>query len=194
MASTRVRGSGAATREDGFSRRRQGHQQRQGYQRRFAGSGFHFSGQAKTFFFYNFPEESQEADLWRAFQRYGRVVDVYVPMKRDKRGKRFGFVRMMGVQDVFHMEQRLNQIWIGLYKLRVRVAEDRVHRRSEYQRKAGTEGGKKIENCFQKLVQPDKSYVQVVAGNSLEEKRVSVDNQQGNTTDEGKEKQHLVLN
>ncbi|GKV46742.1 hypothetical protein SLEP1_g53717 [Rubroshorea leprosula] len=44
---------------------------------------------------------------------YGRVVDVYLPSKRDKRGKRYGFVRLIGVKDEIQMERRLNEIWIG---------------------------------------------------------------------------------
>ncbi|GLU08628.1 hypothetical protein SLE2022_255300 [Rubroshorea leprosula] len=184
MESARVRGSGAATREDGYSRRRQGQHRWQGHQRRFERSGFRFSGQATAFFFYNFPETAQEADLWRAFQRYGRVIDVYVPEKRDKWGKRFGFVRMMGVRDVSQMVRRLNQIWIGLYKLRVRVAEDRVQRTSGTQRKTIAEHGT-MNNRLHRFVQPDQSYAQVVAGNFPELKRAAIGSQKDEDNEDG---------
>ncbi|PWA73503.1 hypothetical protein CTI12_AA258840 [Artemisia annua] len=39
--------------------------------------------------------------------------------KRLRNGQKFGFVRFKGVKNVEQMEQRLNTIWIGSFKLRV---------------------------------------------------------------------------
>ncbi|GKV13925.1 hypothetical protein SLEP1_g24884 [Rubroshorea leprosula] len=102
MESTRGTARGAATGIDGE------YGQRQGHRNRAAGYGSQFSGWSTTFFFYNFPEELEAKFLWNCFQMYGKVVDVYVPNKRDKRGKRFGFVRMVRVKNELQMERLPN--------------------------------------------------------------------------------------
>ncbi|GLT82978.1 hypothetical protein SLE2022_012940 [Rubroshorea leprosula] len=166
---------GVATQDGGRSRWRQGHNWRRGDSRNRT------QGQVESFFIYNFPEEWDAKALWYQYQKYGKVVDVVIPSKRDRWGKRFGFVRMLGVQDVKQLEERLNRIWIGSYKLRARVASsrrqreigrqrnagkktgtDRVQRSSEHRRSARLKEGIRE----QRFVQPGLSYVQAVMGNS----------------------------
>ncbi|GKU94616.1 hypothetical protein SLEP1_g8080 [Rubroshorea leprosula] len=156
MASTRVRARGDASWGSGSGSRRQG------YNRRFAEYGYWRKGQVESFFFYNFPESWDAKALWHHFQEYGKVADVFVPGKRDRRGKRFGFVRMEGVQDVKQVEEKLNRIWIGSYKLRVRLAVDRGQHRLSIQRKTGVQ----VNIREQRYVQPGKSFVQAVLGHS----------------------------
>ncbi|GLT95876.1 hypothetical protein SLE2022_135330 [Rubroshorea leprosula] len=150
METTRVREKDAAAKEDSDFRRRQG------LRRRVPGFSNQLSGQARTFFFYNFPESLRAKDLWYCFQGYGKVVDVFVPNKRDKWGKRFGFVRMVGVLNEYRMEKRLNEIWFGFYKLRVRIA-DRLVKQSSGQEKM-------TRSNASRLVQPGQSYAQAVVG------------------------------
>ncbi|GKV46638.1 hypothetical protein SLEP1_g53612 [Rubroshorea leprosula] len=154
MASTRVRARGDASWGSGS--------RRQGYNRRFAEYGYWRKGQVESFFFYNFPESWDAKAMWHRFQEYGKVTDVFVPGKRDRRGKRFGFVRMEGVQDVKQVEEKLNRIWIGSYKLRVRLAVDRGQHRLSIQGKAGVQ----VNIREQRYVQPGKSFVQAVLGHS----------------------------
>lgn len=54
---------------------------------------------ATSFFFTEFPDHYGAKDMWSIFQRFGRVFEVFIPNKRDKRGKRFGFVRFFEVSD-----------------------------------------------------------------------------------------------
>ncbi|ESW17972.1 hypothetical protein PHAVU_006G002800, partial [Phaseolus vulgaris] len=58
-----------------------------------------------SFFFTNFPEHFRERDLWRVFQRWGRVLDVFVSRKLNTRNQKFGFVRFQGVNDVVSLER-----------------------------------------------------------------------------------------
>ncbi|GKU89461.1 hypothetical protein SLEP1_g3594 [Rubroshorea leprosula] len=118
MLSQRVRARGAATGEASGTR------QWQGNRHRIPRLDYKLLGQTKTFFFYNFPKNCEEKDLWYSFQRYGKVLDVNVPKKRDKWG-RFGFLRMLRVQNENQMVKRLNDIWFRSYKLRVKIAEER---------------------------------------------------------------------
>lgn len=74
-----------------------------------------------SYFFTNFPENLSYEDLWRVLHKWGRVIDVCIPPKRDKFGKKFGFVRFLDVQQPKVLEQKLDALWIGTYKLRVNI-------------------------------------------------------------------------
>ncbi|GKV50261.1 hypothetical protein SLEP1_g56973 [Rubroshorea leprosula] len=186
MESTRIVARRAAARKDNGYRQRQGYRngyaggysQRQG-DRNVSAGGYRqwqrgrngvvgytaqFFGGATTFFFYNFPEELEAKFLWNRFQLYGKVVDVYLPTKRDKRGKRFGFVRLTGVKDVIQMERRLNEIWIGSYKMRVKIAYDRQRKDSKPRKVQGVFKANGSTSSMYRLVQPGHSYAQAVKG------------------------------
>ena len=69
-----------------------------------------FKGKATTFFFTNFPESWNEKGFWNIFLKYGRVVDVFIPRKRNKAGKLFGFARFLNIMDSLLFEKKLNEI------------------------------------------------------------------------------------
>ncbi|MCI45040.1 hypothetical protein A2U01_0066279, partial [Trifolium medium] len=52
-----------------------------------------------TFFFTNFPENFGAKAMFNAFQHYGNIMEVVIPIKRDRRGRRFGFARFKRVLD-----------------------------------------------------------------------------------------------
>ncbi|GKU88310.1 hypothetical protein SLEP1_g2593 [Rubroshorea leprosula] len=113
-----------------------------------------------------------------SFQMYGKVVDVYIPSKRDKRGKRYGFVRLTGVKNEIQMERRLNEIWIGSYKMRVKIANDR-QRKSSASRKV--QGALKVSgstSIMKRLVQPGQSYAQAVKGQGKRADKASKQSQE----------------
>ncbi|GJX19774.1 nucleotide-binding alpha-beta plait domain-containing protein [Tanacetum coccineum] len=56
-------------------------------------------------FITNFPDSFSAKDLFKTCSQYGYVVDVYIPNKRSKFGKRFGFVRFI---KVFNEERLVN--------------------------------------------------------------------------------------
>ncbi|GJU92308.1 nucleotide-binding alpha-beta plait domain-containing protein [Tanacetum coccineum] len=55
----------------------------------------------------NFPEVFSAKDLWNTCKQYGQVVDAYIPNRRSKAGKRFGFVRFV---KVFDTERLVNNL------------------------------------------------------------------------------------
>lgn len=71
-----------------------------------------------TFYFRNFPDHCSEEDLRRNFEPVGRVEDIFLPEKRDKMGKRFGFVRFRQIEEPGRILERLNKVWIGSYIIR----------------------------------------------------------------------------
>ncbi|GJV54846.1 RNA-directed DNA polymerase, eukaryota, partial [Tanacetum coccineum] len=70
----------------------------------------------------NFPDRFSAKDLWNACKVYGHVVDSYIPNRRSKVGKRFGFVRFINVFDVDRLVSNLCTVWVGNYKLIANVA------------------------------------------------------------------------
>ncbi|KAK7268911.1 hypothetical protein RIF29_21620 [Crotalaria pallida] len=97
--------------------------------------GFYPSGflktlhnQAVSFFFTNFLEDFGAYKTWKVFSEVRSVGDVYLPGKRDKGGKRFGFVRFKDNSDLRRLEEKLNNMWIGDQKVwvnRARFDRDR---------------------------------------------------------------------
>jgi RNA recognition motif-containing protein len=79
---------------------------------------FHHLDQITTsFFITNLPDDASIGDLWKTFREFGRVGEVYIPKKLDRRGRRFGFVKFKEVEDVEALGDRLKDVWIGPYKL-----------------------------------------------------------------------------
>ncbi|GJX32695.1 nucleotide-binding alpha-beta plait domain-containing protein, partial [Tanacetum coccineum] len=70
-----------------------------------------------SIFVTNFPEKFSAKDLFITCKQYGHVVDTYIPLKRSKAGKRFGFVRFINVFSVERLVNNLCTIWIDKYKL-----------------------------------------------------------------------------
>nr|GEW97361.1 ATPase, F1/V1/A1 complex, alpha/beta subunit, zinc knuckle CX2CX4HX4C [Tanacetum cinerariifolium] len=49
------------------------------------------------------------------------VVDAYIPYRRSKAGKRFGFVRFIKVLDVDRLANNLCTVWVGRHKLQANI-------------------------------------------------------------------------
>lgn len=50
-----------------------------------------------------------------------RVIDLVIPPKRDTFGKKIGFVRFLDMNNPKALEEKLDAIWIGTFKLRVNI-------------------------------------------------------------------------
>jgi hypothetical protein len=70
---------------------------------------------ATSYFFTNFPEEIKAVDLWPKFTRFGRVGEVYIPDKRDKQGRWFGFVKYRDVKNARETLDLISNIWVGSF-------------------------------------------------------------------------------
>ncbi|GKA20124.1 RNA-directed DNA polymerase, eukaryota [Tanacetum coccineum] len=76
---------------------------------------------SKSIFVTNFPDSTTSSDLWKLCQSYGSVVDVYIPNRRSKAGKRFAFVRFIKVDNVDRLVGNLCTLWIGRMHLHANV-------------------------------------------------------------------------
>ncbi|KAL4319583.1 hypothetical protein GQ457_18G006290 [Hibiscus cannabinus] len=97
-----------------------------------------------TLFFHNIADRLHWKGVWQVFDRHGVVVDVFIPRRRSRAGRRFGFVRMASKDDDDRVIERLNGFWIDGARFSVSLAirgankVSPTHRRS---RSAATLGG-----------------------------------------------------
>ncbi|GJV14787.1 RNA-directed DNA polymerase, eukaryota [Tanacetum coccineum] len=76
---------------------------------------------SKSIFITNFSDNTTSAELWKLCQTYGTVVDVYIPNRRSKAGKRFAFVLFIKVHNVDRLVGNLCTLWIGRWHLHANV-------------------------------------------------------------------------
>ncbi|GJR55439.1 RNA-directed DNA polymerase, eukaryota [Tanacetum coccineum] len=72
---------------------------------------------SKLVYVTNFPDSTSARDLWKVCSAYGTVVDVFIPFKKSKAGKRFAFVRFIKVFNLDRLVENLCTIWIGRFHL-----------------------------------------------------------------------------
>ncbi|GKD02423.1 nucleotide-binding alpha-beta plait domain-containing protein [Tanacetum coccineum] len=70
----------------------------------------------------NFPDNFTAKDLWNTCKQYGYVVDAFIPNRRSKAGKRFGFVRFIKAFDVERLVNNLCTVWVGHHKIHANLA------------------------------------------------------------------------
>ncbi|GKB60357.1 RNA-directed DNA polymerase, eukaryota [Tanacetum coccineum] len=76
---------------------------------------------SKSIFVTNFPENFGSSNLWKLCEAYGKVVDVYIPNRKSKAGKRFAFVCFIKVDDVDRLVSNLCTLWVGRFHLHANV-------------------------------------------------------------------------
>ncbi|GKE15365.1 nucleotide-binding alpha-beta plait domain-containing protein, partial [Tanacetum coccineum] len=75
-----------------------------------------------SIFVSNLPDRFGAKDLWNTCQAYGHVIDTYIPNRRSKTGKRFGFVRFIKIHEVDRLVNSMCTVWVGRNKLHANVA------------------------------------------------------------------------
>ncbi|KAI3749789.1 hypothetical protein L2E82_20405 [Cichorium intybus] len=63
-----------------------------------------------SFFVGNIPEGTSTKSLRSRFERYGKLVDVYIAKKKDRNGLIFGFVRFAGITDGIEFAKSFGKI------------------------------------------------------------------------------------
>ncbi|GKB47603.1 RNA-directed DNA polymerase, eukaryota [Tanacetum coccineum] len=92
----------------------------------------------------NFPESTNAKELLHACKAYGHVVDSFIPNKRAKNGKRFGFVRFINVFDIQRLVGNLETVWINRHKLQANVARFKRSEAKSSQSEGKMTGANKI--------------------------------------------------
>ena len=74
-----------------------------------------------SFYFSRFVDDIIGQELWYHFKKWGYVKKIFIPNRRNFTGKRYGFVRFKGVQDIPYLARQLDRIVIGGLKLFVNL-------------------------------------------------------------------------
>ncbi|GJY80897.1 RNA-directed DNA polymerase, eukaryota, reverse transcriptase zinc-binding domain protein [Tanacetum coccineum] len=86
-----------------------------------------------SIFVSNFPDSFSAKELFQTCKQYGHVVDSFIPQKRTKEGKCFGFVRFINVFNVERLVNNLCTFWVGRLKLHANLARfQRAHLNKEH--------------------------------------------------------------
>jgi len=109
-----------------------------------------------TFFFSNFPVNYGEYDMFKTFQRWARVKEVFISRRLNRWGRILGFVRFFEVRDVRRLEKELDQIYIGKMKLFVNIPKYRRAERAQPVR--STRDGKVDHAHFERSTRIVKSH------------------------------------
>nr|GEW05404.1 putative RNA-directed DNA polymerase, eukaryota, reverse transcriptase zinc-binding domain protein [Tanacetum cinerariifolium] len=97
-----------------------------------------------SIFVTNLLDSFSAKDLFHSCKLYGHVVDSFIPTKRTKEGKRFGFIRFINVFNVERLVNNLCTIWVGRLKLHANVA------RFNRENLKGNGNGYKTEKTYNK--------------------------------------------
>ncbi|GJY20524.1 RNA-directed DNA polymerase, eukaryota, reverse transcriptase zinc-binding domain protein [Tanacetum coccineum] len=73
-------------------------------------------------FITNFPAYFSSKDLWNTCSKFGTVLDVFIPSKVSKQGKRYAFARFKKVSNVDSLISNLRSVWLGSFHLYANVA------------------------------------------------------------------------
>ncbi|KAK8583366.1 hypothetical protein V6N13_022072 [Hibiscus sabdariffa] len=84
-------------------------------------------------FVHNLPERMHWKGLWTSLAHHGDVIDAFIPKKRSKSGRRFGFVRFTSKADTNRAIYRLNGF--SLFAYRVSVSYENFRSRTSFWRK-----------------------------------------------------------
>lgn len=69
----------------------------------------------------NFPYQFNAKDLWNTSKQYGTVVDAYIPNRRSKAGKWFGFKRFIMIFDTERLVNNLCTVWVGWHTIHANI-------------------------------------------------------------------------
>ncbi|GJX96249.1 RNA-directed DNA polymerase, eukaryota, partial [Tanacetum coccineum] len=76
---------------------------------------------SKSVFITNFPDHFSACDLWNVCLAYGNIIDVFIPFKKSKAGKKFAFARFIRVDNLDRLIGNICTIWIGRLKLHANI-------------------------------------------------------------------------
>lgn len=75
-----------------------------------------------TFFLQNFLETCTWESLLSRLKEIEKVRDLFIPKRRDKKGKQFGSIRFAMDINTKVVEDKLNSVWFDSYKLRANLS------------------------------------------------------------------------
>ncbi|GKC30767.1 RNA-directed DNA polymerase, eukaryota [Tanacetum coccineum] len=134
--------------------------------------------QTISYFFTDIPAGANEANIWKAFAKQGRVCDVYLAKKKTINGSDFGFARFLNVSNPKSFEKILNSTTtLGHHRLKVNIARyQRGFANSDHHVRKAAHTNKTNQHphstpSHYHPQQPGKCYATALNGNSIPTKQ-----------------------
>ncbi|KAL4589442.1 hypothetical protein LXL04_002349 [Taraxacum kok-saghyz] len=84
-----------------------------------------------SFFVNNIPKDTRRSDMWKPCSKLGKLVDIFIPGRRDAAGSFFAFVRYSHIGNTSDLIRSLNETTIGGRALKANVSRHpRNHRQT----------------------------------------------------------------
>ncbi|KAL5187213.1 hypothetical protein HKD37_05G012931 [Glycine soja] len=165
---------------------------RKGYQQSYMRENWRDHKDVKSFYFTRFPDDTAEEDLWQHFKKAGDVREIFIYKKRNRNGRKYGFVRFKGVEDKRQLERKLDNIIFGGLKMYVNLPKfGRVRDGKSQQGVEGrsyiNQGEEENRDAYLRMKQGVSmdmkrgSYADVVRRNNLRAEQGYSVNKEGNT-------------
>lgn len=77
-------------------------------------------------FVHNLPEKSNSLEIWNFMRKWGRVLDCITPLRRDKFGKRFGFIKLQSILEAENFIRGVNGKLLDGNAIRAQFAHKQV--------------------------------------------------------------------
>ncbi|GKV22577.1 hypothetical protein SLEP1_g32437 [Rubroshorea leprosula] len=132
--------------------------------------------------------------MWQTFKKYGKVLEIHCPEKRGKDGRRLGFVRFQDIRDESDLEQQLNQIWIGNWKLRANRPRFQRGEKDKGRRIEQQDNGHRIELERKNATREARTYVDVLKGDDERDKKQATKTPCSEDQKEEEEEESWVVN
>ncbi|KAK9060509.1 hypothetical protein SSX86_021213 [Deinandra increscens subsp. villosa] len=138
---------------------------------------------SSSVFITNFPPNTTMQELWKHCDAWGRVSDVFISSRLTKSGRRFGFVRFVGVKDMKNLIANLRTLWIGSYHVyadevrenpRVRTSSSNVNPSIPKSQQNETNVVSSVAKSFADLLKPIISSQKDVPLKPIVKKRISI--------------------
>ncbi|XP_058784074.1 uncharacterized protein LOC131658840 [Vicia villosa] len=135
----------------------------------FGGRQSKFGEKLSSFYVSSFSDRCKAIDIFKLFGCVGEVVEVVIPPRRNKFGRRFGFARFKEVVDERMVAMRLDNILIDGVKIHANQPRFQINGRKEsvlVDQKQIKEVNSSVENRW---VEKSKTFADVVQGGRKKE-------------------------
>ncbi|CAK8540405.1 unnamed protein product [Lathyrus sativus] len=105
-----------------------------------------------SFFFTRFPKSHGAKEIYDIFKIYRDIDEMVIPSRRDKNGKRCGFVRFFQVSDETSLVMKLDNIFVNDVKLFVNTP--RFQRYNQASKNDEDSGGNDHGNKYNHNIHP----------------------------------------
>ncbi|CAH1452912.1 unnamed protein product [Lactuca virosa] len=76
-----------------------------------------------SYYITNIPVGTERSVIYEVFKEFGKIEDVYIPGRKDRRGSYFSFVKFKGVANAKELEQAMQHVRCGHCILNVNIAK-----------------------------------------------------------------------